>query len=109
MKTMNQVQLVGYIAADPDYKRLSDGRWILTCRLATDQMTIVNGRRVKQSTIWHRVVWVGEEVPLMQHYLIKGSHVLVNGRLAYHRTVNRRGMMSCLAEIIANTLIDLDR
>ena len=83
MSSLNQVQLIGNLGADPEVRRTQDGRPIANLRLATseswkDKQT---GER-KEKTEWHRLVIFSEGLAgVAEKYLKKGAKVFVQGKL----------------------------
>jgi single-stranded DNA-binding protein len=54
-------------------------------------------------------MWGKQQIEKFRNYLIKGSHVLVEGRVIYRRYTNAQGQTKYVTEIRANYLVDLDR
>jgi single-strand DNA-binding protein len=110
MKTMNKVQLIGYLGKDPEFKEMQDGTLMARIRLATDYWVFPKKGEQKQYTDWHTVrIWGKEQVEKLRNYLIKGSHVLVEGRVIYRTYTDKQGQTRYVTEIRANYLVDLDR
>lgn len=107
---MNNVQLIGYLGKHPEYRLLKDGNEIAYLRLATDYWLHPKEGAPVKFTEWHGVSLFGnEQVKKMKNYIIKGSHVMIEGRLAYRSYTTRGGERRFVAEIKANLLVDLDR
>ena len=110
MKSMNKVQLVGYLGKDPEFKQMQDGTKMMRMRLATNYWHLKKDGVRKQYTNWHTIkMWGNETVEKLRNYLIKGSHVLVEGRVIYRTYTNKAGLICNETEIRANYLVDLDR
>ena len=110
MKSMNKVQLIGYLGKDPEIKTIKDNTSLAIIRMATHQWFPQAGGPPKQFTAWHTVkVWGKEQVEKLRNYLIKGSHILVDGRLIYRTYTDKDGHTRYVTEIRANFLVDLDR
>lgn len=107
---MNKVQLIGYLGKDPEYKVLPDGHEVATMRLATDYWFHPKEGEPRKFTDWHSVtLFSDEQVRKMKNYILKGSHVLIEGRLSYRCYKTSDGTARFVSEIKANLLIDLDR
>jgi single-strand DNA-binding protein len=110
MKSMNRVELIGYLGKDPDIYDYPDGNAKAIFRMATDRFySSEEGKSVKV-TQWHTViVWGKEQIDKLRNYLIKGSHVLVNGELEYQTYQDKAGQTRQATEIRLHYLVDLDR
>ena len=82
--SLNKVQLIGRLGADPEIKLMVNGKniarlSIATCQSWKDKST---GER-KEKTEWHRVVIFNEGlINVIQQYLKKGANVYLEGQLA---------------------------
>ena len=81
--SLNKVQLIGRLGADPDIKQMVNGKNVARLSIATSQSwkDKSSGER-KEKTEWHRVVIFNEGlVNVVQQYLKKGANVYVEGKL----------------------------
>ena len=81
--SLNKVQLIGRLGADPEIKQLYNGKNVARLNIATSQSwkDKSTGER-KEKTEWHRVVIFNEGlVNVVQQYLKKGASVYVEGQL----------------------------
>ena len=81
--SLNKVQLIGRLGADPEIKQMVNGKNVARLSLATSQSwkDKSSGER-KEKTEWHRVVIFNEGlVNVVQQYLKKGANVYVEGQL----------------------------
>lgn len=107
---MNKVQLIGYLGKDPEFKTMPNETTMIKMRLATDHWFFPKLGERKQFTEWHTIkMWGKEKIEKLCNYLIKGSHVLVEGRIVYRRYIDTQGQTRYVTEIRANYLVDLDR
>ena len=82
--SLNKVQLIGRLGADPDIKQMVNGKNVARLSIATSQTwkDKSSGER-KEKTEWHRVVIFNEGlVNVVQQYLKKGANVYVEGQLS---------------------------
>ena len=81
--SLNKVQLIGRLGADPEVKQMVNGKSVARLSLATSQSwKDRNSGEKKEKTEWHRVVVFNEGlVNIVQQYLKKGSQVYVEGQL----------------------------
>ena len=81
--SLNKVQLIGRLGADPEVKQMVNGKNVARLSLATSQSwKDRNSGEKKEKTEWHRVVVFNEGlVNVVQQYLKKGAQVYVEGQL----------------------------
>lgn len=80
MSSVNKVILVGRLGRDPE-SRTAGSSTVCNFTVATDESwTDKTGQR-QEKTEWHRLVAWGKTGELVQKYLMKGSHVYVEGKL----------------------------
>ena len=82
--SLNKVQLIGRLGADPEIKQMVNGKNVARFNIATSQSwkDKSSGER-KEKTEWHRVVIFNEGlVNVVQQYLKKGANVYVEGQLS---------------------------
>ena len=81
--SLNKVQLIGRLGADPEIKQMVNGKSVARLSIATSQSwkDKSSGER-KEKTEWHRVVIFNEGlVSVVQQYLKKGANVYIEGQL----------------------------
>ena len=81
--SLNKVQLIGRLGADPDIKQMVNGKNVARLSIATSQSwkDKSSGER-KEKTEWHRVVIFNEGlVNVVQQYVKKGAQVYIEGEL----------------------------
>ena len=81
--SLNKVQLIGRLGADPEIKQMVNGKSVARLSIATSQSwkDKSSGER-KEKTEWHRIVIFNEGlVNVVQQYLKKGANIYVEGQL----------------------------
>ena len=81
--SLNKVQLIGRLGADPEIKQMVNGKSVARLSIATSQSwkDKSSGER-KEKTEWHRVVIFNEGlVNVVQKYVKKGANVYIEGQL----------------------------
>tara|TARA_A100001011_G_scaffold397133_1_gene497198 strand:+ start:13 stop:471 length:459 start_codon:yes stop_codon:yes gene_type:complete len=81
--SLNKVQLIGRLGADPEIKQMVNGKNVARLSVATSQSwkDKSSGER-KEKTEWHRVVIFNEGlVNIVQQYLKKGANIYLEGQL----------------------------
>jgi single-strand DNA-binding protein len=111
MRQTNTVQLIGYLGADPAIKQFANGNKCARMRVATHTpLKKKNSDGSQQySTAWHTVVAWAQSADFAERNFLKGSHILVDGRVAYRTYQDQGGQKKSVTEIIAGTLTNLDR
>ena len=81
--SLNKVQLIGRLGADPEVKQMVNGKSVARISLATSQSwKDRNTGEKKEKTEWHRVVVFNEGlVNVVQQYLKKGAQIYIEGQL----------------------------
>ena len=81
--SLNKVQLIGRLGADPEIKQMVNGKSVARLSLATSQSwKDKNSGEKKEKTEWHRIVVFNEGlVNVVQQYLKKGAQVYIEGQL----------------------------
>lgn len=102
MSSLNKVQLIGSLGADPEVRSFQNGGRICNLRIATseswkDKQT---GER-KERTEWHSVAITSDGlVSVAESYLRKGSKVFVEGQLRTRKWQDQSGNDRYSTEII---------
>ena len=102
MASLNRVQLIGNLGADPEMRNTQDGRVIGNLRLATtDKWKDKNTGERKERTEWHRVVIFNEGLAkIAETYLRKGSKVFVEGKLKTRKWQDQSGADRYSTEVV---------
>ena len=82
--SLNKVQLIGRLGADPEIKQMVNGKNVARLSIATSQSwkDKSSGER-KEKTEWHRIVIFNEGlVNVVQQYVKKGSNDYIEGQLS---------------------------
>ena len=82
--SLNKIQLIGRLGADPEVKQMVNGKSVARLSLATSQSwKDRNTGEKKEKTEWHRIVVFNEGlVNVVQQYLKKGAQVYIEGQLS---------------------------
>lgn len=78
MVSINTVILGGHLGADPEEKRLHNGKLLCSFRLAVNRW---EAKTEEEVVDWHSVVAFERQAEACLRYLRKGAPVLVEGRL----------------------------
>lgn len=103
--SLNKVQLIGNLGADPEVNFMPSGEAVANFRVATtmrwnDKAT---GER-KEETEWHRVTCYGKLAEVVSEYFVKGRQCYVEGRIRTRKWQDKDGQDRYSTEIIANSV-----
>jgi single-strand DNA-binding protein len=100
--SVNKVILIGNLGADPEIRRMQDGRPVANLRLATSDSwkDKTTGER-REKTEWHRVVIFNENLcRIAEQYLKKGSKVYLEGALQTRKWQDQSGQDRYSTEVV---------
>lgn len=103
----NKVQLIGHLGNVPDVRSTESGRKLARFSVATNEhYTNSQGQKVKE-TQWHNLVAWGKIAEIIEKYLIKGSEVVIEGKLVNHSYTDKEGNKKYVTEIEVQELLML--
>jgi single-strand DNA-binding protein len=100
--SVNKVILIGNLGADPEVRRMQDGRPVVNLRIATSESwrDKQSGER-REKTEWHRVVIFNENLAkVAEQYLRKGSKVYIEGALQTRKWQDQSGQDKYSTEVV---------
>lgn len=102
MSDLNQVTITGRLGADPEIRRTQDGKPIANLRVAcSEQWRDRNNGERREKTEWITVVVFSEGLAkVVEAYLKKGSHVLVQGKLQTRKWQDQSGNDRYSTEVV---------
>ncbi len=103
-RTINRVELLGRVGADPEMRHTQSDTPVTQLRLATDR------RRQNEETItdWHSVVCWGKLAEAVHQYVGKGDRLYVAGRLVQSSYEAQDGQRRYRTELHAQEVVFLD-
>ncbi len=105
MASLNKVQIIGNLGADPEVKYMPSGDQVTNIRVATtDRWKDKASGEMKEATEWHRIVFFGRLAEIAGQYLKKGSQVYVEGKLVTRKWQDRDGQDRYTTEIKADSM-----
>lgn len=102
MASLNKVQLIGNLGADPEIRSFQNGGRVANLRIATSESwkDKATGER-KEKTEWHTVALFSDGlVGVAERYLKKGSKVYVEGQLQTRKWQDKDGNDRYSTEIV---------
>ena len=103
MSSLNKVQLIGNLGADPEIRYLPSGDAVCNIKIATSSKK-KSGSEYVDETEWHRVVFFGKLAEISGQYLKKGGQVYVEGRIRTNKWQDKEGNDRYTTEIVANEM-----
>ncbi|HEU5171498.1 MAG TPA: single-stranded DNA-binding protein [Gemmatimonadales bacterium] len=108
-RSLNKVQLIGNLGADPEVRSTANGSRVATLSLATSRRWKNQAGEQQEKTEWHRVVlWNNKGsnlADIAERYCKKGDKVYVEGSIEYRSWQDREGQTRYTTEITARELI----
>ncbi len=111
-KSINKVQLLGYVGKDPEIKTTNNDKRMATFRLATNSYTNVPNSTTGQKqerTEWHNIVAWGRAVDIVEKFVRKGRQLHIDGRLQTRNYLDDTGKKRYFTEIVADEIIVLNK
>lgn len=100
MSSLNQVNLIGNLGADPEVRSMQSGDEVCNFTLATSERWKDKNGDQQEKTEWHRVVIFSPGlVNVCKNYLKKGSKVYISGQLQT-RSWEKDGQKQYTTEIV---------
>ena len=103
-RTINRVELLGRVGADPELKYSQNGTAVCQLRLATDRRR-QNGQTEAD---WHSIVCFGKLAEAVGEYVQKGNRVFLSGTLAQNTFETEDGQRRHRTEVHAQEVVFLD-
>jgi single-strand DNA-binding protein len=103
--SLNKVQLIGRLGADPDIKQMVNGKSVARLSVATSQSwkDKSSGER-KEKTEWHKIVMYRKLAEIAGEYLKKGSSIFIEGSLQTRKWQTKEGQDRYTTEVVADTM-----
>lgn len=105
----NKVQLIGNLGQDPDIKSFGEDKKVAHLSVATNEnYRNAKGEKVTE-TQWHNVVAWGKLAEIAEKYLVKGTEVVIEGKLINRNYTDKEGVKKYITEVQANELLILTK
>ena len=109
MAGLNKVMLIGNLGTDPEMRYTANGSAVTTFRMACSRnFSGADGER-REETEWFSVVTWNKLAETCSQFLQKGRRAYVEGRLQTRSWDGPDGNKRYRTEVIANTVLFLDR
>ena len=105
---LNKVMLIGRLGIPPELRYTTNGKAVLSLRLATNEQMKIQGEW-QDMVEWHTVVVWGKRAEALNKILDKGSQFYVEGRLQTREWTDRNKNKRYSTEIVSQNIILLNR
>ena len=103
MASLNKMQLIGNLGADPEIRYMPDGTCTARVNVATtDSWKDKTTGEKKEKTEWHRVVFFRSLAEVVGEYLKKGSQIYVEGKMRTQKWTDKEGIERYTTELVAH-------
>lgn len=103
MSSLNKVQIIGRLGADPELKSVGNSTNVCKLNVATSETWLKNGEK-QERTEWHRVSVWGKLADLCNKYLEKGKMVYIEGKLQTRQWETENGEKRYSTEVVASSV-----
>lgn len=104
MASLNKVQIIGNLGADPEMRFTANGRSVANFNVACTRRFTTRDGEQREDTEWVRIVCWERLAELAGQYLSKGRSVYVEGRLQTRQWEDREGNSRWTTEVVANDI-----
>lgn len=106
--SVNRVFLIGHVGADPEVRYVgaagNQNAKVAQLRLATTEKFRDRDGNVRENTEWHSIVaWRGL-ADLAEKYIIKGTHLYIEGKLKLRSWEDQNGNKHSQTDIVADKI-----
>lgn len=108
MATLNKLQLIGRLGADPEKRFLPDGSLVTNIRIATDESYKNDKGEKVTKTEWHRMVAFGKMAEICADNLSKGRLVFTEGKVRTRKWTDEHNIDHYTTECVAFNVQFLD-
>ena len=105
--TLNRVELIGRLGADPDCKFTTSGAAVVTLSVATNRVWKDQAGEKVERTDWHRCIVWRKLAEIITEFLKKGSLVYLAGHLETRSWDDKNGVTRYTTEVIVNEMVML--
>ena len=108
MKSLNKVQLIGHVTADPELKYTPTGAAVCNFSVATNRQWTTDTGEKKEEADFHRLVAWNKLAEICGQLVKKGRKVYVEGRLQTRSWQDKDGQTKYMTEVVLSDMILLD-
>jgi single-strand DNA-binding protein len=101
MKTINKVEIQGFLGRDAEEKTFESGRTLISMSLATDESYKNNKGEWLTNTTWHNVTYWKNKKDENTDFLKKGELISVTGKLNTRKYTDKNSQERYITEVVA--------
>lgn len=101
MKTINKVEIQGFLGQDAEVKTFESGRKLISMRIATNESYKDKNDEWIKTTTWHNVSYWKNKKDENLDYLKKGELVSITGKLNNRKYTDKNGNEKHITEVVA--------
>jgi single-strand DNA-binding protein len=101
---LNRVIILGRVTADPQLRNTSGGQPVTTLGVATNRTWTDKADKKQEEVEFHNVVLWGKQAEVAATFLMKGSLVMIEGRLATRSWDDKDGITRKATEIVCENM-----
>ena len=107
MKSLNKVEIIGNVTADPEIRKTNNGTSVANFSVATNMQWKDSQGEDQESVEFHNIVAWSKLAEIVQKFLQKWSKVFIEWRLQTSSWEDDQGTKRYKTEIVMNELIML--
>jgi len=105
--SLNKIQLIGNLGADPETRYLPSGDAVTNIRIATTESWKDKSGERQEHTEWHRISFFGQLAEIAGEHLKKGAQCYIEGRIRTRKWRDKEGQDKYSTEVIADRMLML--
>jgi single-strand DNA-binding protein len=106
-RSLNRVQIIGNLGADPELRSTTSGARVASLSVATSRRWTNRQGEQQEKTEWHKVIFWEKLADICEQYLKRGDRVYVEGSLEYRQYEDKEGQTRYVTEIRGREMIML--
>lgn len=106
-RSLNRVQIIGNLGADPELRTTPSGARVATLSVATSRRWNDRQGQPQEKTEWHKVIFWEKLAEVCEKYLKRGDRVYVEGSIEYRQYEDKEGQTRYVTEIRGREMIML--
>jgi single-strand DNA-binding protein len=105
--SLNRVQIIGNLGADPELRTTTSGARVANLSVATSRRWNDRQGQPQEKTEWHKVIFWENLAEVCEKYLKRGDRVYVEGSIEYRQYEDKEGQTRYITEIRGREMIML--
>ena len=101
MKTMNKVEIQGFLGQDAEAKTFESGKTLINMSIATNESYKNDKNEWINNTTWHNVVYWKNKKEENLDFLKKGELVSITGKLNSRKYTDKNGEDRYVTKVVA--------